>query len=356
MVNQPRWQRVILLTVLGYEGAGALLGGSLLVARPDGHHLDMPVSLMHGAFRDFLIPGIILVGLGLLTVVALFAVLRRSRRDWIAAGLALGGLIVWFLVEIVIVRELLWLHAMWGFPVILGGVALVSLLPFRPASLRDAWLLSGIVSSVLYAAMNVIVARQWPGYDSASQTVSELSAIGAPTRPVWVALGLVYTLLVTAFGWGVRMAAGEDRRLRFAGTLILIYGALGVLWVFAPMHLRQALAAGGGTLSDTLHIALAVVTQVIYLVALGLAAAAVGKTFRLYSFVTVVVLLVFGILTFRDAPGIGANLPTPLIGVWERINIGVFLLWVIVLAVTLLVRVRSRDNRAPLHAAVAQPT
>jgi hypothetical protein len=41
-------------------------------------------------------------------------------------------------------------------------------------------------------------------------------------------------------------------------------------------------------------------------------------------------------LTFIEAPGIAANLPTPWIGVWERINLGVFLLWVVVLAVALL--------------------
>jgi len=49
-----------------------------------------------------------------------------------------------------------------------------------------------------------------------------------------------------------------------------------------------------------------------------------------------VVLLVFGALTTLDVPRIDANLPTPLIGVWERIDIGVFLLWVVVLAVVLL--------------------
>ena len=46
--------------------------------------------------------------------------------------------------------------------------------------------------------------------------------------------------------------------------------------------------------------------------------------------------MVFGVLTFLDAPGIAANLPTPWIGVWERINVGVFLLWVVVLATALL--------------------
>jgi hypothetical protein len=37
-----------------------------------------------------------------------------------------------------------------------------------------------------------------------------------------------------------------------------------------------------------------------------------------------------------DAPRIDAHLPTPWVVVWERINIGVLLLWVVVLAVALL--------------------
>jgi hypothetical protein len=354
MRSQRLWERIILLIVLGYEGLGALVGGSLLVAKPDGRLMEMPVGIMHGTFDDFLIPGIILFALGVLNVAAFFFVLRRSRFDWLAAGLAMGGLAIWFVVEIVILRELHWLHAMWGLPVILGGAAALPLLPFRPASIRDFWLACGIASSLLYVAMNVIVAGQWPGYSSASQTVSELSAVGAPTRPLWVILALVYTLLVTGFGWGVRMAAGGDRRLRAAGVLLAIYGASGILWIFAPMHLRDVLAAGGGTITDTMHIALAVATQVLYLVALGLTAAALGKAFRLYSIATFLVLLAFGIQTFREAPAVGANRPTPMIGVWERVNIGVFLAWMIVLALVLLARGRTTDRRAPLHA-LAQP-
>ena len=47
-------------------------------------------------------------------------------------------------------------------------------------------------------------------------------------------------------------------------------------------------------------------------------------------------LLTFGGLTFLEAPRLEANLPTPWIGLWERINISVFLLWIVVLAVRLL--------------------
>jgi len=346
MLGQKKWQRITLLTILGYEGAGALLGGALLVAKPDGRTMDMPVGVMRGTFQDFLIPGLILFGLGLLNVAGFVGVLRRRRWDWIGAGLALGGLAVWFLVEIVILRELHWLHVMWGFPVLLGIVVAMPLLPFRASAVRDAWLVCGVLSSLLYVAMNIVVPGQWPGYDSASQVVSELSAVGAPTRPLWVVLGLAYTLLVVSFGWGVRMAADGNRRLRIAGILILIYGALGIAWPFAPMHLREALAAGASDVRDTLHITFGVATEIIYLLALGFAAAALGRAFRIYSIATFVVLLGFGVLTFRDAPRLSANQPTPLIGVWERINIAVFLLWVIVLAIALLRRAHPSGLRA----------
>lgn len=335
-VVQPGWLRITLLSVLGYEAAGCLLGGILLVAAPDGRLLDMPVDIMHGVFRDFLIPGIILFGLGILNTAAFFAVLRRRPSDWIMAGLALGGLLIWFWIEIAILQEFHWLHAMWGLPVVAGFLATFSLVPSRQTTLRKAALYCGILSSLLYAAINIIVPMQYPGYNSASQVPSELSAIGAPTRMLWSVLATPYTFLMLAFAWGIWKSAGENRPLRIAGGLMLAYGALGFLWPFASMHQREVLAAGGGTFSDTMHIALGAATEIFYLAALGFAAAALGKQFRIYSIVTFVVLLVFGVLTFMDAPKLSTNEPTPLIGVWERINIGVFLLWVVVLAIVLL--------------------
>ena len=354
MLRQKKWQRITLLSVLAYESLGCLAGGVLLAVRPDGQYMDMPVGIMHGTFRDFLIPGLILFGLGVLNAAAFFAVLRRKPTDWLWAGMAQVGLAIWFLVEIIILRELHWLHVMWGFPVIAGIATAVPLVPLPPATRRDVWLACGPVSSLLYVAMTIVVPRGFSGYDSAAHTISELSAVGAPTRPLWVVLALVYTLLVVAFGWGVRMAAGSERRLRFAGTLIALYGALGFVWPFAPMHPREVLAAGGGTFSDTLHLALGGATEIIYLLALGFAAAALGTAFRMYSIATFVFVAVFGVLMVQGAPGVGANQPTPLLGVWERINIGVFLLWMVVLAIVLLVRGHAPSHRARLDA-LAQP-
>jgi hypothetical protein len=63
-----------------------------------------------------------------------------------------------------------------------------------------------------------------------------------------------------------------------------------------------------------------------------------------------VVLVAFAGLTFLEAPRLDAGLPTPWIGLWERINISVFLLWIAVLAVRLL-RVRKPERPANARAA-----
>jgi hypothetical protein len=97
--------------------------------------------------------------------------------------------------------------------------------------------------------MNVFVVMRWEGYSSAAQTVSELSAIGSPTRPLWVLLAIPYTLLVVAFGCGVLASARHNRALRNAGLVIVAYGATGFVWPFAPMHLREA----AFTLTDAMH-------------------------------------------------------------------------------------------------------
>ena len=200
--------------------------------------------------------------------------------------------------------------------------------------LKRGLLACGILSSLLYIAMLVFVPAQWKNYSSTSQTVSELSAIGAPTRALWVALGSVYTLLAAIFGLGVWKSANGNRFLKIVGIFIIIYGLLGLFW--PPMHQREVLAAGGATLTDTLHTVWTIATVLLMLLAIGFGSMALGKRFRLYSIMTMLILLSFGLLTGMDAPQVQANQPTPLAGVWERINIGVFLLWLIVLSIVLL--------------------
>jgi hypothetical protein len=58
--------------------------------------------------------------------------------------------------------------------------------------LRNLLLICGILSSLLYVGTDILAGTLWEGYSFTSQAVSELSAIGAPTRPLVVPLYLAY--------------------------------------------------------------------------------------------------------------------------------------------------------------------
>lgn len=212
-------------------------------------------------------------------------------------------------------------------------------------SVRKALLACGIASSLLYAGTDLLGALRYEGYRYTSQTVSELSAIGSPTRPLVVPLFMAYGSLVTAFGFGVRGAAGSRRRLRVMAGLLIGLGLICVVGPFTPMHQREALAAGEKTLTDTLHILGATVDVLFILLIVGFGGTAFGRRFRLYSIGTILVVIVSGALAGLDGPRLEANLPTPWVGVKERISILGFLLWVVLLAIGLL-RASANGGRA----------
>ncbi len=209
----------------------------------------------------------------------------------------------------------------------------------RPSGrmVRKVLLALGIVGPLLYVATDILIATRWEAYSYTDQTVSELFAIGAPTRPLAVPLMLTYGVLAIAFGLGVWVSAGEKRALRVVAVGLIGKEVLGsVATIFAPIHLREALAAGEGTATDAWHGILTFGGVLCYLLAMGFGAMAFGKRFRLYSIATMLILVVFGVLTGLDQPQLEANLPTPWMGLWERIDIFATMLWIAVLAIALL--------------------
>jgi hypothetical protein len=199
---------------------------------------------------------------------------------------------------------------------------------------RNVLLGFGIASSVLYVVINVVAAMRYPGYDSVSQTVSELSAIGAPTRDLWVPAAMAYEILVIAFGMGVWMSADGRRPLQAVAGLLVAYGTFNFWW--PPMHQREVIAAGGGSVTDQLHLVWAGVAVLFMFLFIAFGAAAFGKPFRLYSVGTILVLLFFGALTLPSTGAIATGQPTPWVGIWERVNIFMYLQWIAVLAIVLM--------------------
>jgi Protein of unknown function (DUF998) len=198
---------------------------------------------------------------------------------------------------------------------------------------RKVLLICGIVSSLLYLATDILASMRWQGYSYKSQAVSELMAIGAPTRSFMVPFFALYGALVIAFGIGIWRSAGRKWSLRITGILMIAYGAVGEAGLLLfPMHLRGA----KGSLSDTMHIIITFALVLFILLFIGFGSAAVGKWFRLYSLATILTLLVFGAWAGMDGARLAANLPTPWLGIKERVNIYSSLLWMAMLAIILL--------------------
>jgi Protein of unknown function (DUF998) len=119
--------------------------------------------------------------------------------------------------------------------------------------------------------------------------------------------------------------------------MLLGYAAFGMVggW-FPPMNTREALAAGERGLRNAMHIPMTAVMSLFMLLAMGIGATLLGKRFRYYSYATIAILVVFGVLTSLQAGKMAANEPTPWMGLTERINIYATMLWVAMLAIGLL--------------------
>lgn len=206
---------------------------------------------------------------------------------------------------------------------------------------QKALLLCGVLAALLYVLTDILAAVRYEGYSYAAQAVSELSALGAPTRRFAVPLFLTHAVLQILFGFGVWMSADRKRGLRLTAALLASIGLVGLVTAsFFPMHMRGS----EETLTDTMHIILTSVTVLLILLTIVIGATAFGKRFRFYSIATIVVLIVGGTLAWMDAARIAANLPTPWLGVTERINIYGYMLWMAVLAVALL----RRNKESPV--------
>lgn len=204
--------------------------------------------------------------------------------------------------------------------------------------IRKILLASGIVSSVLYVATDIVVSLRYEGYSYADQQVSELLAEGSPVRALMIGLNVIpYAVLVTAFGAGVWVVAGTKRAGRIAGALLISYAVLGALGgVVFRMNMREVLAAGEGDWRGSLHIPVTMLMSLSLLAGMGFAATLIGRWFRWYTVMTILTLLAFGGLVGTQASAIEANESTPWMGIAERANIYATMLWLAVLSIALL--------------------
>ena len=95
--------RIFLLILLFFLAINAVYGGWLLIADPSGEAIQIPKELLEGTpFKDYLIPGIILIlANGLLSFVTAFMIIFRYKlypQFLVLQGVVLIG---WLTVELI---------------------------------------------------------------------------------------------------------------------------------------------------------------------------------------------------------------------------------------------------------------
>jgi hypothetical protein len=157
---------------------------------------------------------------------------------------------------------------------------------------RRVFLVGGVLSSLLYLiGIDVIAALRYHDYHRyTDQMVSELLAIGAPTRALLVWLCIPYNVLVFGLAVGVWASAGEKRATRFTAAALVGYAAASTAGLlFFPMDVRGTVESQ----RDALHIIATIVMSIFIVATMAFGAFAHGLRFRLYSLATIVTVVVF---------------------------------------------------------------
>ena len=196
-------------------------------------------------------------------------------------------------------------------------------------------LLFGPLAVVVYVLAVVLGGALRPDYSHIAQPVSDLIAAGAANKGLLDALFFLYNLFALAFGIGLLVHVRASRQpggqtVGWAATVTLMAEAVFGLLTLAFPEDAGGLAAGVGA-SGSLHIVFAGLSALTSMLALLL----MGFWFRRgphqpglgwYSFASVAVVFVSGGLSAATVAS-----QSPIGGLLERITIGAFLQWVVVI-------------------------
>ena len=95
--------RKVILGLEAFVAVTALVGGALLMARPDGGLLKLDVAIMNGTFSSFTIPGVLLFALGALQALAAWLMARGSRYDTALSAFAGAILTLWIAAQMIFI-------------------------------------------------------------------------------------------------------------------------------------------------------------------------------------------------------------------------------------------------------------
>ena len=105
--------RIILLLINLIVGLGALAGGYACLVDPLTPAGATTEMLQGSPFSTFLIPGIVLFGLfGVGNLFSIILLLKQNKYLGYVAGLLGGSMIVWIVVQVLIIKTVVFLHVL----------------------------------------------------------------------------------------------------------------------------------------------------------------------------------------------------------------------------------------------------
>lgn len=206
---------------------------------------------------------------------------------------------------------------------------------------HKAFLISGIACSLIWMVSDILAAWRYAGYNYPYDPISNLSAVDSPVRSLTTSLSIIYLVLKIMFTFGVCVSAGTQRNLRLLAGLMLAFVLTDLASYFFPFHPNEPLS----TFINLMHSILAGgVAVLLILLIIGVGASAGGKWFRVYSYATLLVMLVMGVLPLLSGFKITTDQIPEWFGAGERINAYGYMLWMMALAAVLL-RIQSKNHQ-----------
>jgi hypothetical membrane protein len=190
----------------------------------------------------------------------------------------------------------------------------------------------GILAPLLYVFTVVLGGILTPHYSHVSNAISELIKAGAPYKTLLDPLFDLYNILIVLFAVGLYHVRNALRSYRAGAILLAATGVAGLLMtLFFPQDPRGTPL----TFAGQMHIALAGVESAFTIVLVFLMGVAFRRDehwsrFSTYSLVTGALIIITGVAT-----AIATAQGSEILGLLERCTIGLFLLWVFVVAVQL---------------------
>ncbi|HMN62358.1 MAG TPA: DUF998 domain-containing protein, partial [Anaerolinea sp.] len=170
----------------------------------------------------------------------------------------------------------------------------------------------GILAALLSLGTDLLAGILIKGYSFSVQSMSELGAAGSPTRPVVIALTLLTSVLMIAFGVGVWRAAGPAVLPRIVAGLIMGNALAGLIaTLFFPNHFGVRPEFG------TPGVLLMFLSVLCFVLAMLFGAAAFGGWMRILSIAIPAGYILLAVLRFATAASSAAG-TAGLIGTQER--------------------------------------